>query len=194
MDHRAAQRESKRLIAANFYPAHAVKYFMPHPSFRVYSLHVNGRQVKVTASPDTPLLWVLRDELHLTGTKYGCGVGVCGACTVHENGLAVRSCQISVSSAAGRSFKTIEGLSPDAGHLHPCQQAWIEEDVAQCGFCQPGMIMETAALLARRPRPTDAEIDATLSHHVCRCGTYQRIRQAIHRAAEMQSPKGGVKS
>lgn len=165
---------------------------MRESSLRDFTLVVNGRRQKITASPDTPLLWVLRDELHLTGTKYGCGVGVCGACTVHENGGAVRSCQISVASAAGHSFTTIEGLSSDAGH--PCQQAWIEEDVAQCGFCQPGMIMEAAALLGRHPHPTDAEIDETMSQHVCRCGTYQRIRKAIHRAAEMRQPKAGSKS
>lgn len=137
------------------------------------------------------MLWVLRDELQLTGTKYGCGVGVCGACTVHENGAAVRSCQMSVSSAAGRAFTTIEGLAAQADH--PCQQAWVEEDVAQCGFCQPGMIMEAAALLKKIPRPSDADIDNTMSHHVYRCGTYQRIRQAIHRAAELQRPKNGAK-
>jgi len=154
---------------------------------REYSLRVNGKLRKVTASPDTPLLWVLRDDLGLTGTKYGCGIGVCGACTVHENGAAVRSCQMNVSAAAGRAFITIEGLS--AGDDHPCQAAWVEEDAAQCGFCQPGMIMEAAALLKKTPRPSDADIDETMSHHVCRCGTYQRIRQAIHRAAELQSGK-----
>jgi isoquinoline 1-oxidoreductase subunit alpha len=147
-----------------------------------YTLRVNGTLLKVTAEPDTPLLWILRDELQLTGTKYGCGVGVCGACTVHEGAAAVRSCQITASAAAGKSFTTIEGLSPAASH--PCQSAWMEEDVAQCGFCQPGMIMEAAALLKLRPRPTDAEIDSAMSHHVCRCGTYQRIRKAIHRAAQ----------
>ncbi len=166
---------------------------MPESSLRVFSLNVNGELRKVKAAADTPLLWILRDELQLTGTKYGCGVGVCGACTVHENGSAVRSCQITVSSAAGRAFTTIEGLAAKTDqlhlHLHSCQQAWIDEDVAQCGFCQPGMIMEAAALLSKHSRPTDADIDSTMSHHVCRCGTYQRIRQAIHRAAEMQSAK-----
>jgi aerobic-type carbon monoxide dehydrogenase small subunit (CoxS/CutS family) len=146
-----------------------------------YSLRVNGKLRIVTAEPDTPLLWVLRDELKLTGTKYGCGVGICGACTVHESGGAVRSCQVAISVAAGKSFTTVEGLS--VGGDHPCQRAWLEEDVAQCGFCQPGMIMEAAALLAKHRQPTDAEIDDVMSHHVCRCGTYQRIRKAIHRAA-----------
>ena len=147
-----------------------------------YSLRINGKLRTVHADPDTPLLWVLRDELSLTGTKYGCGVGICGACTVHEDGRAVRSCQIAVNAAAGKHFTTIEGLAPAANH--PCQQAWIEEDVAQCGFCQPGMIMEAAALLARSAQPGDIEIDRVMSQHVCRCGTYQRIRAAIHRAAQ----------
>jgi len=129
----------------------------------------------------TPLLWILRDTLGLTGTKFGCGVGVCGACTVLENGEAVRACQIAASSAAGRSFTTIEGLSTDG--THPCQKAWLAEDVAQCGFCQPGMIMTACALLKKHPEPTDAEIDVTMSDLVCRCGTYPRMRKAIHRAA-----------
>jgi len=146
-----------------------------------YSLRINGQLRTVHAEPDTPLLWILRDELTLTGTKYGCGVGVCGACTVHENGRAVRSCQIAVNVAAGKSFTTIEGLS--AAAAHPCQVAWVEEDVAQCGFCQPGMIMEAAAMLAENRGVTDQQIDEVMSHHVCRCGTYERIRAAIHRAA-----------
>jgi aerobic-type carbon monoxide dehydrogenase small subunit (CoxS/CutS family) len=146
-----------------------------------YRLRVNGKLRVVTAEADTPLLWVLRDELGLTGTKYGCGVGVCGACSVHENGSVVRSCQTTIESAANKSYTTIEGLS--ASSEHPCQIAWITEDVAQCGFCQPGMIMEAAALIALHASPTDAEIDEALSGHVCRCGTYQRIRGAIHRAA-----------
>ncbi|HEY7406149.1 MAG TPA: (2Fe-2S)-binding protein [Candidatus Angelobacter sp.] len=152
-----------------------------------YSLRINGKLRTVTAEPDTPLLWVLRDELSLTGTKYGCGVGVCGACTVHENGKAVRSCQVVVSAATSKSFITIEGLSPSSSH--PCQKAWVEEDVAQCGFCQPGMIMEAAALLATTSQPTDQEIDKVMSQHVCRCGTYQRIRAAIHHAAAAQPKK-----
>lgn len=128
-----------------------------------------------------PLLWVLRDLLNFTGTKYGCGMGVCGACTVHEDGNPIRSCQTLISSTAGKSYTTIEGLSANGNH--PCQQAWIEEDVSQCGYCQAGMIMQVAALLKRNPKPTDQEIDTELSDHVCRCGTYQRMRRAIHRAA-----------
>ena len=145
------------------------------------SLVVNKRRRTVTADPDTPLLWVLRDVLGLTGTKYGCGVGVCGACTVLSGGQAVRSCQIPLSEAAGKSFVTIEGLSPDGSHR--CQQAWIEEDVAQCGYCQAGMIMTACALLEQKPSPTDADIDAAIDPLVCRCGSYPRIRKAIHRAA-----------
>jgi len=148
-----------------------------------YTLTVNGRRQTVEAAPDTPLLWVLRDALQLTGTKYGCGEGVCGACTVHENNRAVRSCLVPVADAAGRSFVTIEGLSPDGSH--PCQRAWIEEDVAQCGYCQPGMIMTAAALLHATPSPSDAEIDAAMSVSVCRCGTFDRMRRAIHLAAEL---------
>ena len=146
-----------------------------------YNLTVNGQKRNVQASADMPLLWVLRDLLQLPGTKYGCGMGVCGACTVHQGAAAVRSCQVPISAAAGKSFTTIEGLSPDGGH--PCQRAWIDEDVSQCGFCQTGMIMTAAALLRRKPHPTDAEIDAAMSDSVCRCGTYQRMRRAIHRAA-----------
>lgn len=146
-----------------------------------YVLVVNGVERRVDADPDMPLLWALRDVLRLTGTKYGCGMGVCGACTVHEDGVAVRSCQIPLFATKGKHYLTIEGLSP-AG-THPCQLAWIEEDVAQCGYCQPGMIMETAALLAITAHPTDEDIDGALSTHVCRCGTYQRLRRAVHSAA-----------
>ncbi|HWS18170.1 MAG TPA: (2Fe-2S)-binding protein [Candidatus Elarobacter sp.] len=148
-----------------------------------YLLRINGAMRTVTAESETPLLWVLRDDLNLTGTKYGCGVGVCGACTVHENGAAVRSCQIAVNSAVGKSYITIEGLSPTGAH--PCQKAWIEHDVAQCGFCQPGMIMEAAALLHLHAHPSDAEVDEVMAQHVCRCGTYQRIRNAIHHASDL---------
>ena len=145
------------------------------------SLTVNGKRQRVNAAPDMPLLWALRGDLDLTGTKYGCGVGICGACTIHENGKAVRACQITLGEAAGRTFTTIEGLS--ARGDHPCQQAWIEGDVSQCGFCQPGMIMTAAALLNEKGRPTDSDIDDAMSNSVCRCGTYQRMREAIKRAA-----------
>jgi isoquinoline 1-oxidoreductase alpha subunit len=145
------------------------------------SIVVNLRRRTVNADPDTPLLWVLRDALGLTGTKYGCGVGVCGACVVLSDGQALRSCQISLAQAAGKSFTTIEGLSPDLSNR--CQRAWIEEDVAQCGYCQAGMILTASALLERTPSPTDADIDAAIDELVCRCGTYPRIRKAIHRAA-----------
>lgn len=146
-----------------------------------YVLLVNGVERQVNADPEMPLLWALRDLLRLTGTKYGCGMGMCGACTVHENGIAVRSCQVSLSSTKGKQYTTIEELS--ASGTHPCQVAWMEEDVAQCGYCQPGMIMATAALLVTKPSPTDQDIDATLGSHVCRCGTYQRLRRAVHTAA-----------
>ena len=132
-----------------------------------------------------PLLWVLRDRLELTGTKYGCGVGVCGACTILQGEQAVRACQVTVAEAAGKRFTTIEGLSSDAGQR--CQRAWLEEDVAQCGYCQPGMIMTACALLAKKSKPTDADIDDAMSDQVCRCGTYPRIRKAIHRAAGERS-------
>lgn len=147
-----------------------------------FTLTINGQLHRVDADAQMPLLWVLRDLLHMTGTKFGCGVGVCGACTIHEGDTAVRACQISVEQAHGKSFTTIEGLSVDGAH--PCQRAWIEEDVAQCGYCQPGMIMTAAALLKSHANPSDAEIDAAMSNSVCRCGTYVRMRRAIHRAAE----------
>ena len=146
-----------------------------------FTLRVNGSERKVTVSPDTPLLWVLRDTLQLTGTKFGCGAGLCGACTVHLDGAAVRSCSTPVSQAAGKSVMTIEGLS-DKG-LHPLQQAWIAEQVPQCGYCQAGQIMEAAALLAKNPQPSDDQITQAMSGNICRCGTYDRIRRAIHRAA-----------
>jgi len=146
------------------------------------ALSVNSKPYILTASDDMPLLWALRDILGLKGAKYGCGIGICGACTILEGRNAVRSCQISLAEARGKAYTTIEGLSP-AGD-HPCQRAWIEEDVAQCGYCQPGMILTAAALLARSPNPTDAEIDMAMSGSVCRCGTYNRMRRAIHRAAE----------
>jgi aerobic-type carbon monoxide dehydrogenase small subunit (CoxS/CutS family) len=147
-----------------------------------FTLTINGRRERVEADPQMPLLWVLRELLHLTGTKYGCGVGMCGACTIHEEGTAVRSCQLPVSRAEGKRYTTIEGLSAD--NSHPCQKAWIAEDVAQCGYCQPGMIMTAAALLHEKPHPSTDEIDQTMSRLICRCGTYNRMRQAILRAAE----------
>jgi len=148
-----------------------------------YRLTINGRAREVDAEPDMPLLWVLRDRLALTGTKYGCGVGVCGACTVLEDGRDVRSCQVTVANAQKHRYTTIEGLSADGGH--PCQRAWLEEDVAQCGYCQPGMILQAAALLAQKPRPSDADIDEAFAGHVCRCGTWQRVRRAVHAAARL---------
>jgi isoquinoline 1-oxidoreductase subunit alpha len=147
------------------------------------SLIVNGMAHTVDAEPDTPLLWVLRDSLKLTGTKYGCGIAQCGACTVHIDGQATRACMMPLSAAVGRAVTTIEGLSVDGSH--PVQLAWIEFDVPQCGYCQSGQIMAAVSLLKKNPRPTDAEIDANMTN-ICRCGTYPRIRQAIHRAAELQ--------
>jgi isoquinoline 1-oxidoreductase alpha subunit len=147
------------------------------------SITINGARKEVDVDQDMPLLWILRDSLGLTGTKFGCGVGVCGACTVLENGKAVRSCQVPASDAKGRSFTTIEGLSTDASH--PCQRAWLEGDVAQCGYCQPGMIMNACALLRENSNPSDEAIDAALAESICRCGTYPRIRKAIKRAAEL---------
>jgi isoquinoline 1-oxidoreductase alpha subunit len=146
-----------------------------------FDLHVNGQRHSVDVPADTPLLWVLRDTLRLTGTKFGCGVAQCGACTVHVNGVATRACVTPVSSVANARITTIEGLS--ASGAHPVQRAWIAEDVPQCGYCQAGQIMSAAALLARTPRPTDAEIDSAMRGNLCRCGTYVRIRAAIHRAA-----------
>src|SRR5712664_2598642 len=145
-------------------------------------LNVNGKVMDVDVPPDTPLLWTLRDELGLTGTKYGCGIALCGACTVHVDGAPVRSCVTPVSAADGKRVITIEGLS--ARTDHPVQQAWIELDVAQCGYCQSGQLMSAAALLAKTPNPTDADIDDAMTGNICRCGTYQRIRRAIHRAAK----------
>jgi aerobic-type carbon monoxide dehydrogenase small subunit (CoxS/CutS family) len=154
------------------------------------TLSVNGRSESVDVDPDTPLLWVIRDTLGLTGTKYGCGIAQCGACTVHIDGEATRSCATTVGSVAGKKITTIEGLSPDRSH--PLQTAWIAEQVPQCGYCQSGMLMTAAELLARKPRPTDADIDAALTGHICRCGTYQRIRKAVHRAAA-PAGKGGAR-
>ena len=145
------------------------------------SFVLNGRQVSARSEDSTPLLWVIRDELKLTGTKFGCGAALCGACTVHVNGKAVRSCTTPLSSVKGARVTTIEGLSPDSSH--PLQKAWIAEEVPQCGYCQSGQIMTAAALLAKTPKPTDAQIDTAMTGNICRCGTYQRIHRAIQRAA-----------
>jgi aerobic-type carbon monoxide dehydrogenase small subunit (CoxS/CutS family) len=145
------------------------------------SLNVNGKPVELDVAPDTPLLWILRDHLGLPGTRFGCGVGSCGACTVHLDGVAVRSCQLPASALSGRSVTTIEGLG--AGGDHPLQRAWLEAQVPQCGYCQSGQLMAAAALLKDKPHPTDADIDGAMSGNICRCGTYQRIRRAIHLAA-----------
>jgi isoquinoline 1-oxidoreductase subunit alpha len=146
-------------------------------------LKINGQTIAVDASPDTPLLWVLRDHLNMTGTKYGCGMALCGACTVHIDGVATRSCVLPLQAVAGRSVTSIEGLSKDRSHA--VQKAWMEIDVPQCGYCQSGQIMSAAALLKANPHPSDADIDAAMSGNLCRCGTYPRIRRAVHRAAEI---------
>ncbi len=152
------------------------------------TLEVNNRSHTLDVDPETPLLWVLRDSLGLVGTKFGCGLAQCGACTVHVNGTAVRSCMYSIREAAGQSVLTIEGLSRDGSH--PLQRAWLEENVPQCGYCQAGQIMQAAELLAKNPNPTEKDIEAALAGNLCRCGTYARIRRAIHRAATMG--KGGT--
>jgi isoquinoline 1-oxidoreductase alpha subunit len=150
--------------------------------------NVNGKAQTVDVAPDMPLLWVLRDVLGMTGTKFGCGMALCGACTVHINGAATRSCVTQAKSIAGKSVTTIEGLSADASH--PVQQAWIEQDVPQCGYCQSGQIMTAASLLAKNSNPTDGDIDEVMRGNICRCGTYQTIRSAVHRAAEIKA-RGG---
>ena len=147
----------------------------------MHTLIVNGEHHRIDVDPDTPLLWVLREQLGLTGTKYSCGIGLCGSCTVHVDGQARRSCTLPVSEVVGEQVATIEGLSP--GGDHPLQQAWVSENVPQCGYCQPGQIISAAALLSKNPRPTDDEIDEAMSGNLCRCGTYLRIRRAIRRAA-----------
>ena len=149
------------------------------------TIKINGKAVQTNAEPDTPLLWLLRGELQMTGTKFGCGMALCGACTVHLDGEPIRSCVTPVSAlTAGQKITTIEGLSADRSH--PVQKAWIELDVPQCGYCQSGQIMSAVALLAKTPKPSDADIDAAMAGNLCRCGTYQRIRAAIHRAAEIK--------
>lgn len=147
---------------------------------------LNAENVSFEGDDDTPLLWILRDHFNLTGTKYGCGIGQCGACTVHIDGRAQRSCLTTVSSLRGKSVTTIEGLAPSPDELHPVQLAWLEHDVPQCGYCQAGQIMATADLLERIPDPSDADIDANITN-ICRCGTYVRIRKAVHRAAELKA-------
>ncbi len=146
------------------------------------TINVNGKSHRVVSPPDTPLLWVLRDELGFTGVKFGCGMGLCGACTVLSNGEAVRSCSVTAGAMESKTIITIEGLS--AAAAHPLQKAWIEERVAQCGYCQAGQIMSAAALLMKKKKPTDADIDEAMSGNICRCGTYLRVRRAIHRAAD----------
>jgi isoquinoline 1-oxidoreductase subunit alpha len=147
------------------------------------TLKINGASHEVGVAPDTPLLWVLRDSIGLTGTKFGCGIGQCGACTVHLDGRPVRACSTSAASAVGHEITTIEGLSPDRSH--PVQRAWVEHTVPQCGYCQSGQIMAAVALLARTPEPSDGDIDAAMAGQLCRCGTYRRIRRAIHHAARL---------
>ena len=150
-----------------------------------YTLQVNGQSRTVDVAPDTPILWVLRDNLELVGTKYGCGVGQCGACTIHLNGVPTRACMTPVSTVGRMRITTIEGLAASADKLHPVQQAWCEQDVAQCGYCQAGQIMTAAALLKDNPRPTDDDIDGAMAGNLCRCATYMRIRSGIKRAAEL---------
>jgi aerobic-type carbon monoxide dehydrogenase small subunit (CoxS/CutS family) len=158
------------------------------------TLNINGRSHTVAddVDPQTPLLWVLRDTLGLVGTKYGCGIGQCSACTVHLNGAPIQSCQVPAANAVGQQITTIEGLAPTGAALTAVQQAWIEEDVAQCGYCQAGQIMRASALLARTPQPTDEQIDAEMAANLCRCGTYVRIRRAIHSAATKLAKNRGA--
>jgi len=156
-----------------------------------YNLQINGKLHTVDVASDTPLLWVLRDQLDLAGTKYGCGIGQCGACTVHINGTPTQSCQTPVSTIGSKQVTTIEGLSAQA--THPLQQAWLELDVPQCGYCQAGQIMTAAALLKKNPKPTDAEIDSAMAGNLCRCATYTRIKAGIRRAAELAGSKKGAK-
>ncbi len=155
-----------------------------------FKFNVNGKPQTVNVSPAMPLLWVLRDTLGMTGTKFGCGMALCGACTVHLNGQATRACITPISSVAGKNVTTIEGLSADSSHA--VQRAWVENDVPQCGYCQSGQIMAAASLLAKKPRPTDADIDEVMRGNLCRCGTYQSIRKAIHRASEILTASNGA--
>ena len=164
--------------------------YAPFKKYQMATFHINQKEYEADVPADMPLLWVLRDVFGLTGTKFGCGMAQCGACTVHLNGDAVRSCVTLVSRAAGQQITTIEGLSPDA--THALQRAWLEEDVPQCGYCQSGQLMSAAVLLRENPNPTDNDIDDAMSGNICRCGTYPRIRKAIHLAAKLQK-EGGVK-
>jgi len=148
------------------------------------NLKVNGKKYELDLDPATPVLWVLRDHLNLIGTKFGCGVGACGACTIHLNGRALKSCQLPVSAVGAQEITTIEGIVEEIGALHPVQKAWLELDVAQCGYCQTGQIMAAVSLLKTKPNPTDDEIDAAMTGNLCRCGTYVRIKAAIHQAAK----------
>ena len=152
---------------------------------------LNGKHQSVDVPPQMPLLWVLRDTIGLTGTKYGCGMALCGACTVHVNGQPTRSCSTPISTVAGKTVTTIEGLSADGNH--PVQRAWVEADAPQCGYCQSGQIMTAAALLSRTPNPTDAQIDQAMRGNICRCGSYQEIREAIRQAAKLQTAEGGAR-
>lgn len=152
---------------------------------------LNGREQRVDVEPDTPLLWVVREQFELTGTKFGCGKGLCGACTVHMDGYAIRSCSFPVSAAAGRQIRTIEGIAPDITQLHPVQQVWLENSVPQCGYCQSGQIMAAVALLERNSNPSDDEINSAMSN-ICRCGTYPRIRTAVKQAASLVRQEGAV--
>lgn len=152
-----------------------------------YTININNKKVNVEAEPDTPMLWVIRDYVGLKGTKFGCGMALCGACTIHLDGQPVRSCQTPISTVKNKKITTIEGISDNMEHV--VQQAWIEEQVPQCGYCQSGQIMSAVALLKAKPNPTDEDIDTYMSGNICRCGTYERIRKAIHRAADMQKAK-----
>jgi isoquinoline 1-oxidoreductase subunit alpha len=175
----------RAVILALFIPWRTVPGRFAREVARMIKVNVNGEVLEADADPQTPLLWVLRDTLGLTGTKYGCGMALCGACTVHLNGKAVRSCVTPISAVGEQAVTTIEGLSKDRSH--PVQRAWLEIDVPQCGYCQPGQIMSAAALLAQNAQPDDEQIDAAMAGNICRCGTYPRIRAAIHRAAQLKT-------
>ncbi len=171
------------MVATRCHPARTSTLLPTRLVMPIFNLTVNGKQHQVDVAPDTPMLWVLRDHMRLVGTKYGCGIAQCGACTVLLDGVAVRACVLPVSSVGDRAITTIEGLSPDG--THPLQAAWIEHDVPQCGFCQAGQIMNAAALLAKNARPSDEEIERAMQGNICRCGTYLRVRAAIKTAAQM---------